>query len=76
VSDEAVTVTPVPTVHTDVLEEKRDARSPYHRASDVPRCTICGRELPPLARRGFLPPPARRYRRGAQPRIWWAPPIG
>jgi hypothetical protein len=77
VSDAAVTVTPVETIHTDVFEERRDARSQYDRASDaVPMCTICGRELPPFARRGYLPRPPRRYRRGARPRIFWAPSIG
>jgi hypothetical protein len=35
------------------------------------RCTICGKVLPPFARRGFLPFPPRRYRRGARPRSRW-----
>jgi hypothetical protein len=38
---------------------------------DPLRCTICGRVLPPFARRGFLPFPQRRYYRGPRPRPRW-----
>jgi hypothetical protein len=75
VSDELAVVATVATIDTDLLEEGRHARSPENRGNDTVRCTFCGRELPPYARRGFLPPPRRRYRRGARPRIFWAPPL-
>ena len=64
----------VPAAGPDTCHSKEEehVRSPGAAGNGGPLCcTICGKALPPLARRGFLPFPHRRCRRGARPRSKW-----